>query len=114
MEFRVVEHLYRWSNWNITAKSDDFTRKIADHRVPHPGQARRGTHRDLHRALFVVNRERRLPSGGVFDRNTKSFRTVGFWAGTEFFVAQICNLPYRHECPVVVKVESIFIQCLYG
>ena len=24
---RVVEHLYRWSNWNITAKSDDFTKK---------------------------------------------------------------------------------------
>jgi hypothetical protein len=24
---RVVEHLYRWSNWEITAKSDDFTKK---------------------------------------------------------------------------------------
>jgi hypothetical protein len=24
---RVVEHLYRWSNWDITAKSDDFTKK---------------------------------------------------------------------------------------
>jgi hypothetical protein len=23
-EFRVVEHLYRWNNWEITAKSDDF------------------------------------------------------------------------------------------
>ena len=25
--FRVVEHLYRWNNWNITAKSDEFTKK---------------------------------------------------------------------------------------
>ena len=29
-------------------------KRCADHRVPHPGQARRRTHRDLHRALFVV------------------------------------------------------------
>jgi hypothetical protein len=29
VEFRVVEHLYRWSNWNITAKSDEFTKKDA-------------------------------------------------------------------------------------
>jgi len=27
VEIRVVEHLYRWSNWNITAKSDDFEKK---------------------------------------------------------------------------------------
>ncbi len=27
VEIRVVEHLYRWSNWEITAKSDDFTKK---------------------------------------------------------------------------------------
>jgi hypothetical protein len=26
---RVVEHLYRWSNWNITQKSDAFTKKDA-------------------------------------------------------------------------------------
>jgi hypothetical protein len=26
---RVVEHLYRWSNWSITQKSDAFTRKDA-------------------------------------------------------------------------------------
>ena len=25
--FRVVEHLYRWNNWNVTAKSDEFTKK---------------------------------------------------------------------------------------
>ena len=24
VEIRVVEHLYRWNNWDITAKSDDF------------------------------------------------------------------------------------------
>jgi hypothetical protein len=37
VEFRVVEHLYRWSNWKITAKSDDFTKKDAqtiEFRVP--------------------------------------------------------------------------------
>ena len=27
VEIRVVEHLYRWSNWSITAKSDDFVKK---------------------------------------------------------------------------------------
>ena len=27
VEIRVVEHLYRWSNWEITAKSDDFVKK---------------------------------------------------------------------------------------
>lgn len=27
VEIRVIEHLYRWSNWEITAKSDDFTKK---------------------------------------------------------------------------------------
>jgi hypothetical protein len=27
VEIRVVERLYRWSNWNITAKSDDFAKK---------------------------------------------------------------------------------------
>ena len=26
---RVVEHLYRWSNWTITQKSDNFTKKDA-------------------------------------------------------------------------------------
>jgi hypothetical protein len=29
VEIRVVEHLYRWSNWNITAKSDDFKKTDA-------------------------------------------------------------------------------------
>ena len=27
VEIRVVEHLSRWSNWDVTAKSDDFTKK---------------------------------------------------------------------------------------
>ena len=27
VEIRVVEHLYRWSNWEITAKSDEFEKK---------------------------------------------------------------------------------------
>jgi hypothetical protein len=27
--FRVVEHLYRWSNWTLTAKSDEFTKTDA-------------------------------------------------------------------------------------
>jgi hypothetical protein len=27
VEIRVVEHLYRWSNWDITAHSDDFVKK---------------------------------------------------------------------------------------
>jgi hypothetical protein len=37
VEIRVVEHLYRWNNWNITAKSDEFTKKDAqtiEFRVP--------------------------------------------------------------------------------
>jgi hypothetical protein len=36
-EFRVVEHLYRWNNWEITAKSDDFKKTEAqtiEFRVP--------------------------------------------------------------------------------
>ena len=27
--FRVVEHLYRWNNWTLTAKSDDYKKKDA-------------------------------------------------------------------------------------
>ena len=29
IQVRVVEHLYRWSNWTITQKSDEFTKKDA-------------------------------------------------------------------------------------
>ncbi len=37
VEIRVVEHLYRWNNWDITAKSDDFKKTDAqtiEFRVP--------------------------------------------------------------------------------
>jgi hypothetical protein len=37
VEIRVVEHLYRWSNWEITAKSEDFVKKDSqtiEFRVP--------------------------------------------------------------------------------
>ncbi len=37
VQIRVVEHLYRWSNWEITLKSDDFTKKDSqtiEFRVP--------------------------------------------------------------------------------
>jgi hypothetical protein len=37
VEIRVVEHLYRWSNWDITAHSDDFKKTDAqtiEFRVP--------------------------------------------------------------------------------
>ena len=37
VNFRVVEHLYRWNNWSITAKSDEFEQKDAqtiEFRVP--------------------------------------------------------------------------------
>ena len=37
VEIRVVEHLYRWSNWDITKKSDNFTKKDAqtiEFRIP--------------------------------------------------------------------------------
>lgn len=30
LEIRVVEHLYRWTNWQITAKSDNFTKTNAE------------------------------------------------------------------------------------
>jgi len=37
VEIRVVEHLYRWSNWEITKQSDDFVKKDAqtiEFRIP--------------------------------------------------------------------------------
>jgi hypothetical protein len=37
VEIRVVEHLYRWNNWAITQKSDEFTKKDSqtiEFRVP--------------------------------------------------------------------------------
>ena len=29
IEVRVVEHLYRWTNWKIVQQSDEFTKKDA-------------------------------------------------------------------------------------
>ena len=52
VEIRVVEHLYRWNNWNITSKSDDFVKKDAqtiEFRVP--------VKPDLSEATFGVGRE---------------------------------------------------------
>jgi hypothetical protein len=37
VEIRVIEHLYRWNNWEVTQKSDDFTKKDSqtiEFRVP--------------------------------------------------------------------------------
>jgi hypothetical protein len=37
VEIRVVEHLYRWNNWNVTLQSDEFVKKDAqtlEFRVP--------------------------------------------------------------------------------
>ena len=37
VEYRVVEHLYRWNNWTVTAKSDDFKKtdsQTIEFRVP--------------------------------------------------------------------------------
>jgi len=37
VEIRVIEHLYRWSNWEITQSSDHFTKTDAqtiEFRVP--------------------------------------------------------------------------------
>jgi hypothetical protein len=49
IEVRVVEHLYRWSNWTITQKSDEFTKKDAqtiEFRIPlQPNQERSVTYR---------------------------------------------------------------------
>lgn len=39
VDVRAVEHLYRWTNWDISQKSDDFTKKDAqtiEFRVPIP------------------------------------------------------------------------------
>jgi hypothetical protein len=49
IEVRVVEHLYRWTNWTITQKSDEFTKKDAqtiEFRVPlKPNEERSVTYR---------------------------------------------------------------------
>lgn len=46
---RVVEHLYRWTNWTIAEKSDEFVKKSSDEiefRIPvNPGEGREVTYR---------------------------------------------------------------------
>ena len=57
VEMRVVEHLYRWSNWQITQTQRQVPEDgCEDDRVPRDGPAgwRKGS--DLHGALFVVTR----------------------------------------------------------
>ena len=48
VEIKVVEHLYRWNNWDITAKSDEFTKKDAqtiEFRIPvKPDEERKVTY----------------------------------------------------------------------
>jgi hypothetical protein len=48
VEFRVVEHLYRWNNWEVTAKSDDFKKtdsQTIEFRVPvKPDEERTATY----------------------------------------------------------------------
>ncbi len=48
VEIRVVEHLYRWSNWEVTKKSDDFTKKDSqtiEFRIPvKPDEERTATY----------------------------------------------------------------------
>jgi hypothetical protein len=44
VEFRVIEHLYRWTNWSITASSYKFTKKdsqTAEFRVTVPPDGER-------------------------------------------------------------------------
>jgi len=46
---RVVEHLYRWTNWTIAEKSDEFVKKSSDEiefQIPvKPGEEREVTYR---------------------------------------------------------------------
>jgi hypothetical protein len=54
----VVEHLYRWTNWDITEKSDPFLKTNAqeiEFRIPlKPDEV---AHRHLHGPLFLVRRQ---------------------------------------------------------
>jgi hypothetical protein len=51
VEMRVVEHLYRWNNWKITANSDDFKQKDSqtiEFRVPVPPNGERKVTYSVH------------------------------------------------------------------
>ena len=52
---RVVEHLYRWTNWKLAEQSQRVPQeRCADHRISSHHRARRRTGHHLHGALFVV------------------------------------------------------------
>jgi len=51
VEIRVVEHLFRWTNWDITEKSDPFTKTNAqtvEFRVPVKADEQRTVHYTVH------------------------------------------------------------------
>ena len=53
---RVVEHLYRWTNWKLTRAIAGVAQDgRADGRVPGHHRARRRAGGDVHRALFLVD-----------------------------------------------------------
>ena len=71
---RVVEHLYRWTNWNVIAESDKHLKTDAQTiEVPDHGTAGRRQSGDLYRALHVVRcggrrlheQARRFHDGGL-------------------------------------------------
>jgi len=69
VEIRVVEHLYRWSSWDITAHSDDFRRPNAqtiEFRLPvKPTWSGRLTYnRDLFMVGFRTGRDCRRARRG--------------------------------------------------
>ena len=51
VEIRVVEHLFRWTNWDITEKSDPFTKTNAqtiEFRVPVKADEEKTIHYTVH------------------------------------------------------------------
>ena len=69
VEIRVPEHLFRWSNWEITASSMHYTAdRLQHHRVPPAGGRRRRDGDHLHRALYLAELSRpvALLSKGAF------------------------------------------------
>jgi hypothetical protein len=51
VELRVVEHLFRWTNWDITEKSDAFTKTNAqtmEFRVPVKADEEKTIHYTVH------------------------------------------------------------------
>lgn len=51
VEVRVVEHLYRWNNWKITAKSDDYKQtdsQTIEFRVPLPADGEKKVSYTVH------------------------------------------------------------------